>query len=78
MTEKPKLDDLILAIDDLNSIYYDEFRASDRRYLKSRKDYLLPKCNIIKNIISAYLEEAPSLHGYLTTIDYIESQLRLA
>lgn len=79
MTEKPSMDELILSIDDVYSID-NRLRTRDADgTLKSvilNKNYLLKKCDDIKRVMNAYLEDAPALRGYIITIDDIETQLK--
>lgn len=74
MDDKPSLNELILAIDDVCAIDNElRMRNTD---LKFRKDYLLEKCDAIKRVMNAYLEQAPTLNGYIITIEWIETDLK--
>ncbi|HLC81093.1 MAG TPA: hypothetical protein VJH68_00365 [Candidatus Nanoarchaeia archaeon] len=74
-SEKPSLDELILAIDDVYSIDQQR-READWSSLRYKKDFLLEKCSIIRRVLSAYLGDALTLKGYLDTVDYLENDFK--
>lgn len=74
-SKKPQLDELILAIDYVYSID-GQRREADWPSLRYNQEFLLEKCSTIRRVISAYLEDAPSLRGYLATIDSLEGDFK--
>ena len=72
---KPRLDELVIAIDDVNYVY-EQYKYADWSYLRDNKSHLLEKCSTSRKVFSAYLGDAPTLKGYLSTIDHIEGDLK--
>ena len=73
--DKLPLDKLVLAIDDVNYVY-EQYKYADWSYLRDNKSHLLEKCSTSRKVFSAYLGDAPTLKGYLSTIDHIEGDLK--
>jgi len=72
---KLPLDELVLAIDDVNYVY-EQYKYADKPYLRDNKIRLLEQCSRSRGVLFAYLEKAPILKGYLSTIDHIENDLK--